>query len=73
MSEILHDPYKPVTIKVSCMKCGKPTKVNVPYDFDLSKDRRPRKWCPLCKAGIEKTESYFDSNYSDGCRQVAKR
>jgi len=66
MSTIQYDPYKPKTIKVPCMKCGVPTKVDVPYNFKGT----IRKFCPLCHSNIDRTHSIFDPVInSDGCRR----
>ena len=66
MSGIQHDPFKPKTIKVPCMRCGKPTPVDVPYDFKGT----IRKFCSSCNNNIDRMSSAFDPVInSDGCRR----
>lgn len=64
MSKVLDDPFKPITIKVPCMReeCKNMVKVSVPRGYK----RKMRKFCHHCLQTANRTDSYFNDNYSDG-------
>lgn len=57
-----------ITIKVPCMRCEKPVAV----DVDPNYKRKIRKFCPLCRANVDRTDTVFDDSYTNGCRRVSK-